>query len=212
MEEKIKLLLEYIKKDKEIMKENYRAMGASDEVEDCKLPVSANIERVKNFIAYRNVRVEESWFQKLHNGDNSRRVKEELCELDAKRSRRHADALVSVQQLNEFSQIHDLPLFYEGELVTGSDIENYVNIDTRKKETDFFLQFIDELSRTPSIVMDRYFKETGIDKESEMPDFIKELQGNVEEVDLEYGVEKNLTEDDGDIVFKDEDALSRHER
>lgn len=212
MKDKIKLLLEYMKKEKELTREWDEEDGIDVNAEDYKIDGLATVDRIKNFIGYRNIRVEEAWFNKLHRGDTSRETREKAYDYDAERSRRHSLALNSMIGLNEFGKKYDLPVFYEGELVTGTDIENYKNIPTRKKETDFFLQFIDKLSRTPAIVMQKYFEQVGIEKGGQEESFIRELQSNVENIDNKYGVEKNLIEDDGDIKFKDDDILSGYDR
>ncbi len=214
MEDKIKLLLKYIEKEKELTREWDKEDGIDVDAEDYKITSLVNVDRIKNFIGYRNIRIEEAWFNKLNRGNTSREVREKAVDYDAERSRRHSLALNSMVGINRFGDEHGLPKFYDGELVQGSDIDNYRNIDVRKKETDFFLQFIDKLSRTSGIIIDRYMDEAGINREDSDGgmSFIKELQRNVDTVDNKYGVEKNLTEDDGDIKFKDDDILSGYDR
>lgn len=214
MKDKIKLLLEYMKKEKELTRQWDEEDGIDVNAEDYKIDNLVTVDRIKNFIGYRNIRVEEAWFNKLNRGNTSREVREKAYDYDAERSRRHALALAGMIGLNEFGERYGLPKFYEGELVCGSDIDNYKNIDVRKKETDFFLQFIDKLSRTSGILMKKYMEEENMDisKSEEELGFIRELQKNVDTVDNKYGVEKNLTEDDGDITFKDDDILSGFDR
>lgn len=214
MKDKIKLLLEYMKKEKELTRQWDEEDGIDVNAEDYKIDSLITVSRVQSFIGYRNIRVEEAWFNKLNKGDTSRETREKAYEYDAERSRRHSLALNSMIGMNEFGEKYGLPKFYEGELIRGSDIDNYKNIDVRKKETDFFLQFIDKLSRTSGILMEKYMEEENMDisKSEEELDFIHELQKNVDIVDNKYGVEKNLTEDDGDIIFKDDDILSGFDR
>lgn len=214
MKDKIKLLLEYMKKEKELTRQWDEEDGIDVNAEDYKIDSLVAVSRVKNFIGYRNIRIEEAWFNKLNNGDTSREIREKAYEYDAERSRRHSLALNSMIGMNEFGEKYGLPKFYEGELVEGSDIDNYKNIDVRKKETDFFLQFIDKLSRTSGMLMEKYMEEMNMDisKSEEELNFIKELQHEVNVVDNKYGVEKNLTDDDGDVKFKDDDILSGFDR
>lgn len=214
MKDKIKLLLEYMKKEKELTREWDEEDGIDVNAEDYKIDGLATVDRIKNFIGYRNIRVEEAWFNKLHRGDTSRETREKAYDYDAERSRRHSLALNSMIGLNDFGEKYGLPKFYEGELIRGSDIDNYKNIDVRKKETDFFLQFIDKLSRTSGVLMEKYMEEMNmdVDKSDVEMSFIRELQSNVDAVDNKYGVEKNLTEDDGDVKFKDDDILSGFDR
>lgn len=212
MEDKIKLLLEYMKKEKELTKEWDKEDGIDVNSADYKIDFLLTVDRIKSFIRYRNIRIEEAWFSKLHKGDISRKTIEKFYDYDDERVKRHSLALNSMIGLNEFGKKYGLPKFYEGELIRGSDIDNYANIAIRKKETDFFLQFIDKLGRTSNIVMEKYMEEMNIEKSDIEIGFIKELQSNVDVVDNKYGVEKNLIKDDGDIKFKDDETLSEWNR
>ena len=204
MEDKIKLFLQYMKKEKELQISWDKEDGIDVDAEGYR-PELLCVDRVKSFISYRNIRVEEAWYSKLNNGNSSREVREKVVEYDATRSRRHALALNSMIGLNMFGERYGLPKFYDGELLEPKDIDNYKNISTRKKETDFFFGFIDTLSRTPMIKMEEYFSEVGIDKEAkDEKSFIKELQSNVESTDRAYGVTSPILSDDDDIKFKDE--------
>lgn len=205
MEDKIKLFLQYMKKEKELIREWDKEDGIDVDSPEYKIESLLCVDRVKAFIAYRNIRVEEAWYLKLNNGNHSKEIREKVYEYDAERSRRHSLALNSMIGFNMFGEKYGLPKFYDGELLEPKDIDNYKNIPIRKKETDFFLQFIDSLSRISSLTMKKYFEEVGIEGEAkEDVSFIRELQSGVEGVDRKYGVEETLLDDDGDIKFKDE--------
>lgn len=201
MEDKIKLFLQYVKKEIELTKKWDKEDGIDIEADDYKISSLLCVDRIKSFIAYRNIRVEEAWFLKLNRGDHSREKSEKAAEYDSKRSRRHSLALNSLLGLNMFGEKYGLEKFYDGEVLNAEEIESYKNIRIRRQETDFFLQFIDSLSRVPSIKMKEYINEAGLD-ENISNTFIRELQSGVESVERKYGVEKNLLTDDGEIKFK----------
>lgn len=203
MEDKIKLFLEYMKKEKEISMEFDKEDGIDVDSPDYKLDLAC-VGRVQSFIAYRNIRIEEAWYSKLNTGNKSREVRERLNEYDAERSRRHATALNSLAGFNAFGERFGLPKFYEGELLDAKDIEDYRNIPVRKEETEFFLQFVDALGRVPSIKLQKYFEGAGIEQGKEESNFLRELQSNISKVEDAYGVEKPPLDEEGDITFKDE--------
>lgn len=209
MEDKIKLFLQYIKKEKEIMMEFDRKNGKDVEAENYK-PLSLCVERVRKFIAYRNIRIEEAWYARMNQGNSDREVREKAYEYDAERSSRHSTALESLEGLNIFAERMGLPKFYEGQLLDKKDIKAYRNIPVRKAETDFFLQFVETLSRTPSIKMKEYFEEVGIEKDSKHENaFMRDLQSNVEKVDRQYGIDAPFVDDDADIKFKENNLDDR---
>jgi len=209
MEDKIKLFLQYMNKEKELVREWDREDGIDVDSPNYKQTL-LSVDRVRAFISYRNIRIEEAWYTKLNRGNNDREIREKLYEYDAERSRRHSLALNSMIGLNDFGEMYGLPKFYDGELVRGQDIENYKNIDVRKEETKFFLGFVDQLCRTPGIVIEKYLAELGIDGEAkEEASFIRELQSNVDTIDRKYNVDKPLLEDDDTITFKDQEDLNR---
>lgn len=210
MEDKIKLLLQYIQKEKELTRQWDKEDGIDVDAEDYKIKSLLCIDRIKSFIAYRNIRVEEAWYLKLNRGVTSREVREKACEYDAKRSRRHSLALNSMIGLNMFADKYELPKFYDGEMLEPKEIENYRNIPVRKEQTKFFLCFIDSLSRTSSTTIQKYFEELGIkEKAEEDIPFIRELQSGVESIDSAYGVEETLLDEDGEIKFKDDKKFDR---
>ena len=204
MEDKIKLILQYMKKEKEIMTEFDREDGVDVDSETYE-PELLTVSRINAFIKYRNIRIEEAWYAKLTKGNKSREVTEKLYDYDKERSRRHSLALTSMEGLNMFAERNGLPLFYEGELLKPEEIDNYKNIPVRNEITNFFLGFIDQLNRTPGITMQKYFEEVGIEQDSKIEaKFIRELQSNLEKTERDYGVEEPLLKDDGDIKFKDD--------
>lgn len=207
MEDKIKLILQYMNKEKELMTEFDREEGINVD-SDSYEPSLQTVSRVNCFIKYRNIRIEEAWYVKLTKGNKSREVIEKLYDYDNERSRRHSMALTSIEGLNAFAERHGLPKFYEGQLLKPEEIDSYKNIPVRNEMTNFFLKFIDELNRTPNIIMEKYFEEVGIEREGAIEDqFIRKLQMNLEKTERDYGVEKPLVEEHGDIKFKDDKNL-----
>lgn len=212
MEDKIKVFLQYMKKEKELRLEWDKEDGIDVEADDYKLNLLC-VDRVKAFIAYRDIRIEEQWYSKLHKDRESKEVIKKLYDYDEERSRRHAKALRAMKDFDTFGEEYGLPKFYDGKMLDPKDIDKYINISIRKKETDFFLQFIDKLSRTPGIQMQKYFEEVGIEGEAkEETAFIKELQSNVESVDKKYNVDGALLEEDGNITFGDDKLIDRYTR
>ena len=201
MEDKIKLFLRYMKKEKELTLQWDREEGIDVDAEDYKLNLLC-VGRVKSFINYRNIRIEEAWYSKLTKGDTSREVSEKIIEYDCMRTKAHARALSSLADFNKFGEMYGLPKFYDGELLDSKDIEDYRNIKTRKEETDFFLSFIDAINRTPMSKMLEYFSEVGLG--SSEKSFLHDLQSNIEKTNRAYGVSEPFLSDDDDIKFKDD--------
>lgn len=212
MDDKVKLFLQYMKKEIELNREWDKEDGIDVDADDYKISLTC-VDRVKSFISYRNLRIEEAWYNKLNAGKNSREVREKVYAYDAERSRRHSVALNSMIGFNIFGERYGLPPFYDGEMLKASEIESYKNIPARKAETEFFLKFIDKLSRMSSIKLKKYFEEVGIDENSKQEnEFIKELQSNLETVDRKYGVEEPLLEEDAKIKFVDTKLIDRYNR
>lgn len=206
MEDKIKLFLEYMKKEKELRLEWDKEDGIDVNSPDYKL-ILLTVDRARTFIAYRNIRIEEAWFSKLNKGKHSRAIEEKAYDYDEKRCQKHALALNSLNALNKFGEEHGLKKFYDGPMLERSDIENYTNISVRNEETAFFLQFIDKLGRTTSKEMEKYFEEVGIEQGEEESSFIKELQSNISSVESAYAVEEPPLEERSEIKFKDEEIF-----
>lgn len=204
MEDKIKLLLLYMKKEKEILIESDREEGIDVDSPDYQL-ISGCVGRIQSFIAYRNIRIEEAWYQKLNKGRILESYERKCNEYDAERSRRHSTALNSLAGFNAFGKAVGLPQFYDGELLTASEIENYQNIPVRLEETAFFLQLIDKLGRVKGIEMQKYFEELGIEPEKEESEFMRELQRSISKVEDDYNVKQPLLEEDGETIFREDD-------
>lgn len=203
MEDKIKLFLEYVKKEKELRLKWDKEAGMDVNASDYKIMIQT-VDRVRTFVAYRNVRIEEAWFSKLNKGKNSRAIEEKADDYEEKRCKCHADALKSIIDLNQFGEEHGLKKFYDGKMLTVKEIENYTNIATRNEETAFFLGFIDKLGKITSKQMNEYFEEVGIAQGKEESNFIKELQSNISSVENSYKVEVPPLSEKDDIKFKDD--------
>jgi len=206
MYEKVKLFLEYIKKEKELRLEWDKEEGIDVNAPDYK-PHLTTVQRVKSFIAYRNIRIEEAWFSKLNRGRVSEEIERRAYDYDKKRTEKHTKALTSLNEFNEFGERYGLRKFYDGQLLNKKEIENYTNIDVRNQETAFFLQFVDKLGRINFRQMQEYFEEVGIEPGKEESNFIRELQSNISSVEDSYGVEEPPLSEEDDIKFKDEGSF-----
>lgn len=206
MEDKIKLFLEYMKKEKELRLEWDNEDGIDVNSPDYKLSL-LTVDRVKTFIAYRNIRIEEAWFSKLNKGRKTKAIENQAYDYDDKRCKKHALALNSLNAFNQFGEAYGLEKFYDGPMLEKSDIDNYTNISVRNEETAFFLQFVDALGRVNSRQMNEYFKEVGIEPDKEESTFIRELQSNINKVEDSYRVEEPPLAEKDDIKFKDEDIF-----
>jgi len=203
MEDKIKLLLLYMKKEKEIIIESDREEGIDVDAPDYKL-ISGCVGRIQSFISYRNIRIEEAWYQKLNKGRRLESYERKCNEYDTERSRRHATALNSLAGFNEFGKNFGLPKFYDGELLTAREIENYQNIPVRLEETAFFLQLVDKLGRVKAIEVQKYFEEVGIEEGKEESTFFRELQRSISKTEDDYNVKQPLLEEDGETIFRED--------
>ncbi len=206
MEDKIKLFLKYIKREKELRLKWDEEAGIDINSPDYKIMLRT-VDRIKTFVAYRNIRIESAWFSKLNKGKRSRAIEEKAYDYEDKRCDCHSAALKSLLELNEFGEEHGLDKFYDGNMLTRKEIDNYTNIPTRNEETAFFLGFIDKLGRTTSKQMNEYFAEVGITQGKEESDFIKELQSNISSVESSYNVEVPPLSEKDDIKFKDDNIF-----
>lgn len=212
MEDKVKLFLKYMEKEKELRLQWDEEDGYDVHSPEYKLNLLC-VDRVKSFIAYRNIRIEEAWYSKLNKGKRTKEVINKLYDYDEERVKRHAKALKAISDINKFGEDNGLEKFYDGEVLDVKDIDSYRNIPIRKKETDFFLSFIDTLGRTPGIKITEYFKEIGIKGEAkEEFDFIRELQAGVEKIDREHNIEEPILKDDENIKFGDDKLLDKFTR
>ena len=196
MEEKIGLLIQYMNKEIEINKEFDNEDGIDVTSEDYEPSYDSMKLKIESFIKYRDVRTKQFWVSKLYNGMESRKKASLRSELDKERRRRHNMALTSLVGLCKFGEKFGLPKIYNGNLLTTDEIENHEskNYDTRKEMTDFFLKLVDDINE---IYIDREAVSINENK------FITGLKQQIYKTDRDYGVEKGLTEDEGDIVFKD---------
>lgn len=212
MEDKVKLFLKYLKKEKELRLKWDEEDGYDINASDYKLNLLC-VDRVKSFISYRNIRIEEAWYSKLNKGKRTKEVINKLYDYDEERVKRHAKALKAIIDINKFGEDNGLEKFYDGEVLDDKDISSYRNIPVRKKETDFFLRFVDTLGRTPGIKIKQYFKEIGVEGEAkEELDFIRELQAGVEKVDRMHNVQQPILSDDENVKFGDDKLLDKFTR
>ena len=195
MKKNIELLMQYMNKEIEINKEFDEEDGIDTTSEDYEPSYDSMKLKIESFINYRDIRTKQFWVSKLYNGMESRKKASLRVELDEER-RRHNAALTSLVGLCKFGEKFGLPKIYEGSLLTTNEIENHEskNYDKRKEMTDFFLKLVNDVNE---VYIDREVVSISENK------FITDLKQQIYKTDRDYGVEKGLTEDEGDIVFKD---------
>ena len=192
----VELIIEYIKKEKEVNRMFDKADGIDVDAEDYKPDESVIVKKILNILEYRKLRTEQAWYSDMARGDFSRSTRQELYNLNNERRFKHNLALTSFLELNEFAKKYGLEPIYKGEMLTAKEIvdHNPGKLDARQEMTDSFLKLLLDLG------------DYSIRKCNE-PDAKKELmkiQNNIAKIQRDYKVKKELEYDDGDILF-DED-------
>ena len=191
----VELIIKYIEKEKELNIMFDKEDGIDVDAEDYKPTENLiTIDRLKNLLSYRTLRTRQAYISKISNGDNSRKTREMLVEIDKDRRDKHNLALSSFKGLNEFAKKYGLEPLYKGKMLTEEQIDSHdpSTYDIRKDMTDAFLKILIELGNYSARENFKGAKE------------IETVQDEIYRVERDYGVKGELKEDDGDVVFEDE--------
>lgn len=176
-------------------------------------PDSLILKAIEAFESYRKVRIEQAYFAKMSNNLSQQQKALRFAEYDENRRYAHNNALGCVNMLNRVVQMLGFPPVYTGRSMTDEEIENHTNLDARKECTDFFLNLIaqlEDMSITKLEQLEGDKSQEDKDKSQEAKQFAKEnLSGAsraIRRTTIDYGLKYAFKEDDGDIVFEDDDG------
>lgn len=189
----VQLIMQYIEKEKVIQKQFDEDDGIDVNAEDYKPEASVITDYINSFLNYRNIRTEQAYISRANDGNNSREVREMLAKLDEQRRRVHNRALSSMIGINRFAKMNGLEPIYTGRMLTEEEIQSHdpLKNDVREEMTNAMLKLLIDIE-TYSLQINEGSKEE-----------ILEFQRNMGKFNRDYGVEKPLKTDEGDIIFKD---------
>ena len=144
---KLKLLLKYISKENDIIKQFDMQDGIDTESETY-IPDGVMIERLNDMEEYRIARTIFIYVQQMMSDGNIPKDKNYIKHLDEDQRRKHNKALISLLGFNEFGEHYGLEKFYTGKQINKSDIRDLGtgDIEARTEMTNFFLSLLNELS------------------------------------------------------------------
>lgn len=190
----LSLIMQYIQTE---MKENIewdKEDGIDVTAEDYTPEADVTERRLMNLLEYRNIRTKQAFLAKLNYGNNTRKERAMMSELDKDRREKHNLALTSLKGLVDFAKKHNLEPIYNGPMLSEEEIESHssTTYDTRMEMTDAFLQILSDLQA--------YTSETCSNKD--IRSVLNNISNQIHKSNRDYGVKKELTHDDGDIVFE----------
>ena len=189
----VKLIMQYIEKEKEIQRQFDEEDGIDVNSPNYEPDCTMIIAYLNDFAEYKKVRTEEYYKTLAMGKHRSRENAQELSDMSKRRSYYHNHALHALNSMNKFAIRFGLEPIYTDEALTDEDIKTHNNAkyELRKKMTDKFLEIINDIELSTWGIRDGAKKE------------LNKLQLELAKLQRDYGVIKGLTEDDGDIQFKD---------
>ena len=186
-----------MKKEKEINRMFDEEDGIDVNAEGYEPEAEVTLKRITNLLAYREIRAKQAYVSKVTRGDNSRKMRGLLSDIDKDRREKHNLALTSLKGLVEFAKKYNIEPVYTGNILTEQEIEEHKasSYDTRQEMTDAILRILKDLEDCS--IIQGYGK--GFEKE------INRIQHKMYKTKRDYGIKQELLEDNGDVLFDDFD-------
>lgn len=193
----LSLIMQYIQIEMEENREWDKEDGIDVTAEDYIPYADVTERRLTNLLNYRNIRTKQAFLSKLNFGNNTRKERAMMSELDKDRREKHNLALTSLRGLVDFAKKHNLEPIYNGPMLSEEEIESHSSstYDTRMEMTDAFLKILSDLQT--------YTSEICSDKD--VRNILNNISTQIHKSNRDYGVKKELTHDDGDIIFENFD-------
>jgi len=121
------------KKEKEINRMFDEEDGIDVNAEGYEPEAEVTLKRITNLLAYREIRAKQAYVSKVTRGDNSRKMRGLLSDIDKDRRVKHNLALTSLKGLVEFAKKYNIEPVYTGNILTEQEIEEHKasSYDTR---------------------------------------------------------------------------------
>lgn len=197
----LSLIMQYIETEMEENIEWDKEDGIDVTSEDYTPEADVTERRLINLLNYRNIRTKQAFLAKLNYGRNTRKERAMMSEIDKDRREKHNLALISLRGLVDFAKKHNLEPIYTGPMLSEEEIESHSGstYDTRMEMTDAFLQILIDLQTYTSEICSN----------KDVRNVLNNISNQIHKSNRDYGVKKELTHDDGDIIFESfDDDLS----
>ena len=191
----VELIKMYINKEKEITKQFDKEDGIDVEAEDYEPKAEVTLMRIMSFLSYRELRTKQAYTMKISKGNKERSVMERLAQFDKDRRQKHNLALTSLNGLVDFAEKYNLESIYTGRRLSKEEIKNFGSgtYETRLEMTEAFLQILIDLGN--------YSTRECSDKSLKRD--LESIKDEMYKVSRDYKVKRELSSDDGEIVFED---------